>query len=147
MQCMYWYMYLMVVLFWPTTYVKHSYFGCYWDLNGNSRNQPWSPLCTLHTAQVHSAHCSVLTVGRDNHEAPPFPDDRSTFIRSFFVSLKWVTATLLYVLGWFGVMFIPRPAGVWLVTCHAGGGQKAPSLRSPKLLDRFPNFKRHWIAL
>ena len=42
----------------------------------------------------------------------------------------------------------PRPAGVWLVTRPAGGGgaQRAP-LRSPKLLDRFPNFKRHSIAL
>ena len=42
----------------------------------------------------------------------------------------------------------PRPAGVWLVTRPAGGGaQRAPPLRSPKLLDRFPNFKRHSIAL
>ena len=32
----------------------------------------------------------------------------------------------------------PGPAG--------GGGQRAP-LRSPKLLERFPNFKRHSIAL
>ena len=43
----------------------------------------------------------------------------------------------------------PRPAGVWLVTRPAGGGgggAKGP-LRSPKLLDRFPNFKRHSIAL
>ena len=40
----------------------------------------------------------------------------------------------------------PRPAGVWIVTRPAGGGQRAP-LRSPKLLDRFPNFKRHSIAL
>ena len=41
-----------------------------------------------------------------------------------------------------------RPAGVWIVTRPAGGGggQRAP-LRSPKLLDRFPNFKRHSIAL
>ena len=37
----------------------------------------------------------------------------------------------------------PRPAGVWIVTRPAGGGggQRAPPLRSPKLLDRFPNFK------
>ena len=28
-----------------------------------------------------------------------------------------------------------------------GGGPKGPPLRSPKLLDRFPNFKRHSIAL
>ena len=43
----------------------------------------------------------------------------------------------------------PRPAGVWLVTRPAGGGggPKGPPLRSPKLLDRFPNFKRHSIAL
>ena len=43
----------------------------------------------------------------------------------------------------------PRPAGVWIVTRPAGGGggPKAPPLRSPKLLDRFPNFKRHSIAL
>ena len=41
----------------------------------------------------------------------------------------------------------PRPAGVWLVTLPAGGGPKGPPLRSPKLLDRFPNFKRHSIAL
>ena len=42
----------------------------------------------------------------------------------------------------------PRPAGVWFVTRPAGGGggQRVP-LRSPKLLDRFPNFKRHSIAL
>ena len=38
----------------------------------------------------------------------------------------------------------PRPAGVWLVTRPAGGGG---GLRSPKLLDRFPNFKRNLIAL
>ena len=43
---------------------------------------------------------------------------------------------------------IPRPAGGWLVTRPAwGGGGKGPPLRSPKLLDRFPNFKRHSIAL
>ena len=43
----------------------------------------------------------------------------------------------------------PRPAGVWLVTRPAGGGggPKGPPLKSPKLLDRFPNFKRHSIAL
>ena len=42
----------------------------------------------------------------------------------------------------------PRPAGVWIVTRPAGGGgAKGPPLRSPKLLDRFPNFKRHSIAL
>ena len=44
----------------------------------------------------------------------------------------------------------PRPAGVWIVTRPAGGGgggPKGPPLRSPKLLDRFPNFKRHSIAL
>ena len=43
----------------------------------------------------------------------------------------------------------PRPAGVWLVTRPAGGGgpKGPPPLRSPKLLDRFPNFKRHSIAL
>ena len=36
----------------------------------------------------------------------------------------------------------PRPAGVWLVTRPAGGGGGAKALlRSPKLLDRFPNFK------
>ena len=46
-------------------------------------------------------------------------------------------------------MFLnPRPAGVWLVTRPAGGGgPKGPPLRSPKLLDRFPKFKRHSIAL
>ena len=46
------------------------------------------------------------------------------------------------------IFFNPRPAGVWLVTHPAGGGggQRAP-LRSPKLLDRFPNFMRHSIAL
>ena len=46
-------------------------------------------------------------------------------------------------------MVNPRPAGVWLVTRPAGGGggANAPPLRSPKLLDRFPNFKRHSIAL
>ena len=41
----------------------------------------------------------------------------------------------------------PRPAGVWLVTRPAGGGGAKGPLRSPKLLDRFPNFKRHSIAL
>ena len=42
----------------------------------------------------------------------------------------------------------PRPAGVWLVTRPAGGGgAKGPPLISPKLLDRFPNFKLHSIAL
>ena len=43
----------------------------------------------------------------------------------------------------------PRPAGVWLVTRPAGGGgpKGPPPLRSPKLLNRFPNFKRHSIAL
>ena len=42
----------------------------------------------------------------------------------------------------------PRPAGVWIVTRPAGGGGgKGPPLRSPKLLDRFPNFKRHSIAM
>ena len=41
----------------------------------------------------------------------------------------------------------PRPAGVWIVTRPAGGGAKGPPLRSPKLLDRFPNFKRHSIAM
>ena len=42
----------------------------------------------------------------------------------------------------------PRPAGVWLVTRPAGGGAKGPPpLRSLKLLDGFPNFKRHSIAL
>ena len=45
----------------------------------------------------------------------------------------------------------PRPAEIWLVTRPAGGGggeggQRAP-LRSPKLLDRFPNFKSPSIAL
>ena len=40
----------------------------------------------------------------------------------------------------------PRPAGVWLVTRPAGG-PKGPPMRSPKPLDRFPNFKRHSIAL
>ena len=46
-------------------------------------------------------------------------------------------------------MINPRPTGVWLVTRPAGGGggPKGPPLRSPKLLDRFPNFKRHSIAL
>ena len=39
------------------------------------------------------------------------------------------------------------PAGVWIAIRPAGGGQRAPPLRSPKLLDRFPNFKRHSIAL
>ena len=34
-----------------------------------------------------------------------------------------------------------------LVTRPAGGGGKGSPLRSPKLLDRFPNFKRHSIAL
>ena len=44
--------------------------------------------------------------------------------------------------------FNPRSAGVWLVTRPArGGGPKPPPLRSHKLLDRFPNFKRHSIAL
>ena len=42
-------------------------------------------------------------------------------------------------------LFNPRPAGVWLVTRPAGGGGGAK--RSPKLLDRFPNFKRYSIAL
>ena len=44
---------------------------------------------------------------------------------------------------------IPRPAGVWIVTRPrwGGGGQRPPPLRSPKLLDRFSNFKRHSIAL
>ena len=41
----------------------------------------------------------------------------------------------------------PHPAGVWLVTRPAGGGGQRAPLRSPKLLDRFPNFKRHSIAL
>ena len=43
----------------------------------------------------------------------------------------------------------PRSVGVWLVTRPAGGGGggQRPPLRSPKLLDRFPNFKRHSIAL
>ena len=46
------------------------------------------------------------------------------------------------------VLLNPRPAGVWIVTRPAGGGgQSPPPLRSPKLLDRFPNFKRHSIAL
>ena len=36
----------------------------------------------------------------------------------------------------------PRPAGVWLVTLPAGERGQRPLLRSPKLLDRFPNFKR-----
>ena len=36
------------------------------------------------------------------------------------------------------------PLGFWIVTRPAGGGgAKGPPLRSPKLLDRFPNFKRH----
>ena len=45
--------------------------------------------------------------------------------------------------------FNPRPAGVWLVTRPAGGGgaQSPPPLRSPKLPDRFLNFKRNSIAL
>ena len=43
--------------------------------------------------------------------------------------------------------FNPRPAGVWLVTRPAGGGGTKGPLRSPKLLDRFPNFKRHSITL
>ena len=43
----------------------------------------------------------------------------------------------------------PRPAGVWLVTRPAGGGGRGAKgpLRSPKLLGRFPNFKRHSIPL
>ena len=50
-------------------------------------------------------------------------------------------------LVWVWLVVNPRPAGVWLVTRAAeGGGQRTP-LRSPKLLDRFPNFKRHSIAL
>ena len=32
-------------------------------------------------------------------------------------------------------------------SCWGGGGPKGPPRRSPKLLDRFPNFKRHSIAL
>ena len=36
---------------------------------------------------------------------------------------------------------------VWLVTRPAGGGGGKGPLRSPKLPDRFPNFKRHSIAL
>ena len=46
----------------------------------------------------------------------------------------------------FKKIFNPRPAGVWLVTHPAGGGGGNAPLRSPKLLDRFPNFKRHSIA-
>ena len=58
----------------------------------------------------------------------------------FFDNYKWVFLNT--------TIFNPRPAGVWIVTRPAGGGgaQRAP-LRSPKLLDRFPNFKRHSIAL
>ena len=41
----------------------------------------------------------------------------------------------------------PRPAGVWIVTRPAGGGAQRAPLRSPKLLDQFPNFKRHSIGL
>ena len=54
---------------------------------------------------------------------------------------NWTVFVRLYV--------NPRPSGVWLVTRPAGrgGGGKGPPLRSPKLLDRFPNFKRHSIAL
>ena len=46
-------------------------------------------------------------------------------------------------------VFNPRPAGVWIsnTSCWGGGGGKGPPLRSPKLLDRFPNFKCHSIAL
>ena len=44
--------------------------------------------------------------------------------------------------------FNPRPAGIWLVlhVLLEGGGAKGPPT-SPKLLDRFPNFKRRSIAL
>ena len=49
------------------------------------------------------------------------------------------------------MLFTPRPAGVWLVTRPAGGGGGGQKPREPldlpKLLDRFPNFKRHWTAL
>ena len=47
---------------------------------------------------------------------------------------------------WYPLTLAPL-AGVWLVTRPAGGGGQRAPLRSPKLLDRFPNFKRHSIAL
>ena len=58
-------------------------------------------------------------------------------------------ATCQFVRQANSLSFNPRPAGVWLVTRPAGGGGggKGPPLRSPKLLDRFSNFKRHSIAL
>ena len=44
--------------------------------------------------------------------------------------------------------FNPRPDGVWLAIrpdWGGGGGYSPP--RFPKLLERFPDFKRHSIAL
>ena len=57
-------------------------------------------------------------------------------------------AWLCFKIGRTRLCVNPRPAGVWIVTRPAGGGgPKAPPPRSPKLLDRFHNFKRHSIAL
>ena len=45
-----------------------------------------------------------------------------------------------------GLKICPVKTSNVLLAAGEGGGQRAP-LRYPKLLDRFPNFKRHSIAL
>ena len=53
---------------------------------------------------------------------------------------------MLFILERSVLTLAPLGRGLDSNTSCLGGGAKGP-LRSPKLLDRFPNFKRHSIAL